>query len=235
MLENIKRKIETKRLDAVALWHLNRLGRTETSLSAMKEYFEKNKIQVYVKNPYLQLFDIDSNGQKILNPGCSIAWSLFAAMIKYETEEQFEKTKGGKQSSKEQGKCVSGRARYGYTIDDKKFIHEHSEESKIVRLIYEKYINENTTAKQIAQWLNENGYTFRKGNNGNIKQWTEPQVRIILSNTTYIGKGKYKYPAIIDDEQFKKCQEIRKTRNIAFDKAITQKHYYLCSKFISVH
>ena len=53
-----------------------------------------------------------------------------------------------------------------------------------------------------------------------------------MSNTTYIGKGKYKYPAIIDEEQFKKCQEIRKTRNIAFDKATIQKHYYLCSKLI---
>ena len=228
MLEDIKRKIETKRLDTVALWHLNRLGRTETSLSKMKDYFVDNKIQVYIKNPDLQLF----NNDKTLNQGCSIAWSIFASMIKYETDELFQKTKRGKQSAKEQGKCVSGRVRYGYTIDDKKFIHEDSKESKIVRLIYDKYINENTTAKQIAQWLNENGYTFRKGKNGNIKQWTEPQVRIILSNTTYIGKGKYKYPAIIDDEQFKKCQEIRKTRNIAFDKAITQKHYYLCSKLI---
>lgn len=223
MLEDIKRKIETKRIGTVALWHLNRLGRTETSLSKMKEYFVDNKIQVYIKNPYLQLFNED----KTLNQGCSIAWSIFASMIKYETQEQFEKTKRGKQSAKEDGKCVSGRARYGYTIDDKKFIHENSKESKIVRLIYDKYINENTTAKQIAQWLNENGYTFRQG-----KQWTEPQVRIILSNTTYIGKGKYKYPAIIDDEQFNKCQEIRKTRNIAFDKAVAKKHYYLCSKLI---
>lgn len=227
MLEDIKRKIETKRLDTVALWHLNRLGRTETSLSKMKDYFVDNKIQVYIKNPILQLFDIDSKGQKTLNQGCSIAWSIFASMIKYETDELFQKTKRGKQSAKEEGKCVSGRARYGYTIDDKKFIHEDSKESKIVRLIYNKYISENTTAKEIAQWLNENGYTFRKGN-----QWTEPQVRIILSNTTYIGKGKYKYPAIIDDEQFKKCQEIRKKRNIAFDKAVAKKHYYLCSKLI---
>ena len=111
MLEDIKRKIETKGLDTVALWHLNRLGRTETSLSKMKDYFVDNKIQVYVKNPYLQLF----NDDKTLNQGCSMAWSLFAAMIKYETDELFQKTKRGKQSAKEEGKCVSGRARYGYT------------------------------------------------------------------------------------------------------------------------
>lgn len=232
MIDDIKRTIEAKEVEAVALWHLNRLGRTETSLSKMKEYFEKKKIQVYIKNPSLQLFDIDPKGQKTLNYGCSIAWSLFATMIKFDTIEQFEKTQRGKRYAKEEGKCVSGRARYGYTIDEKKFIHENSEESKIVRLIYDKYINENTTAKQIAQWLNENGYTRQSEQCTEPKLWTEPQVRIILSNTTYIGKGKYRYPAIIDEEQFRKCQEIRKTRNIAFDKAVAQKHYYLCSKLI---
>lgn len=232
MIDKIKCTIEAKEVEAVALWHLNRLGRTETSLNSMKEYFEKKKIQVYIKNPSLQLF----NDDKTLNYGCSIAWSLFATMIKFDTIEQFEKTQRGKRYAKEEGKCVSGRARYGYTIDSNKFIHENSKESKIVRLIYDKYINENTTAKQIAQWLNENGYTFRQSEQcTESKLWTESKVRIILSNTTYIGKGKYKYPAIIDEEQFRKCQEIRKSRNIFFDRALANKEikkYYLCSKLI---
>lgn len=227
MIEDIKRTIEAREVEAVALWHLNRLGRTETSLSTMKEYFERNKIQVYIKNPNLQLFDVDSNGIKILNYGTSIAWSIFATMVKFDTEEQFEKTQRGKQYLKEQGKCVSGRARYGYTVDKDKYIRIDAQESKIVRLIYDKYVNENLTLIELAKWLNSNGYCFR-----NNKEWDERQISVVLSNSTYIGQGKYVYPRIIEDDIFNKCKEIRASRNAIVDKSLGRKKYYLCNKII---
>ena len=57
-----------------ALWHLNRLGRVDSILVEMKNWFIENHIQVYVKNPSLTLLNSDGS----VNSGTEIAWGLFA-------------------------------------------------------------------------------------------------------------------------------------------------------------
>ena len=57
-LEDIKRIIKsTPSIKTVAMWSLNRLGRVESKLMEMKEFFVENKIQVYSMNRSLTLFD----------------------------------------------------------------------------------------------------------------------------------------------------------------------------------
>lgn len=228
MIDEVKSIIQSKQIEAVALWHLNRLGRTETSLSMMKEFFEKNKIQVYIKNPNLQLFDVDSQGNKSLNIGTSIAWSIFATMVKFDTEEQFEKTQRGKQYIIEQGKCVSGKAKFGYYVDKEKYIRVDARQAEIIKLIYTKYANEDITARQLSDYLNSNDYHYI-----NEKEFNFRQVYKLLFDETYIGKSKTNsnYPAIIDEELFNKCAVKRHSRNSNVDKARNRK-IYLCSKLI---
>ena len=79
MLEDIKNTIlnDTDEIKAVALWALNRLGRVESKLHEMKEFFVKNKIQVYCKEPSFSLLKED---------GCedtagSMLFSVYAAMV----------------------------------------------------------------------------------------------------------------------------------------------------------
>ena len=62
MLEDIKNTILTNpSIKNVGIWHLNRLGRVESKLHEMKEFFINNRIQLYVKEPSMQLFD--ENGE----------------------------------------------------------------------------------------------------------------------------------------------------------------------------
>lgn len=227
MIEEVKTIILSRQIEAVALWHLNRLGRTETSLIKMKEFFEKNKIQVYVKNPNLQLFDVDSQGNLVKNNGTSIAWSIFATMVKFDTEEQFQKTQRGKEYIIQQGKCVSGKAKFGYYVDNEKYIRVDAKESEIVKLIYRKYASEDITISQLTDYLNSNGYCYR-----NDKEFNFKHLVVMLKDTTYIGKSKSKsnYPAIVSEYVYNKCMEKRETRNANADKA--KRKFNLCSKLI---
>ena len=227
MIEEVKTIILSRQIEAVALWHLNRLGRTETSLIKMKEFFEKNKIQVYVKNPNLQLFDVDCQGNLVKNNGTSIAWSIFATMVKFDTEEQFQKTQRGKEYIIQQGKCVSGKAKFGYYVDNEKYIRVDAKESEIVKLIYRKYASEDITISQLTDYLNSNGYCYR-----NDKEFNFKHLVVMLKDTTYIGKSKSKsnYPAIVSENVYNKCMEKRETRNANADKA--KRKFNLCSKLI---
>ena len=56
MLDSIKATIINEGFTCCAFWHLNRLGRNESKLVEMKDFFKKNKIQVYIKYPSIQLF-----------------------------------------------------------------------------------------------------------------------------------------------------------------------------------
>lgn len=226
MIDKIKFKLSSLGIKAVAMWHLNRLGRTEHSLSTMKEYFEKNKIQVYIKNPSLTLF----NESNVVNPGDHLAWSLFAAMIKFDTDEMMEKMKRGKEQNRKDGKFVGGRGSlYGYSIGDNGYFVINPDESKVVRLIYEKYSTGNYTTKSLAHWLNDNGYKRRKC------EWLSQYVRLTLISSYYTGREAIilneksekvkvkrdspKYPALFDVNNrddialLSRCKAIRDKRN----------------------
>lgn len=92
----------------------------------------------------------------------------------------------------------------------------YEQEARIVRLIFEWFINGMTVYK-IAQKLNEMGVKTRDG-----RSWYDNRVRYVLQNKTYIGlthwteKGKDTiirqgtFPAIVDMDTWNKTQELLK-------------------------
>lgn len=93
MLEDIKNTIlSDTEIKAVALWALNRLGRVESKLHEMKEFFVKNRIQVYCKEPSFKLLKEDGTE----DTAGSMMFSVYAAMVKLDTEEMFLKLKGAR-------------------------------------------------------------------------------------------------------------------------------------------
>lgn len=217
LLTDIKSILEKKGIKSVALWHLNRLGRTEESLSSMKEYFERNKIQVYIKNPSLTLFNSDGS----LNQGTSMSWSMFALMIKFETEELMQKFHRGKDYKKSLNSYVGGNLPFGYSVnEDKKYIY-NEEEKKIVEYIYDRYLTGKYSHRLISKDLMELGYSY-KG-----KPIKQQLVANILNNEHYIGSGIY--PPIISKEIFDKCKEISKRNTSSIDKS---KRYSFGAKLV---
>lgn len=203
MIQDVKFKLSSLGIKAVAVWHLNRLGRTKHSLATMEDYFVDNKIQVYIKNPSMTLFD-EYNGDLVLNIGSSMAWSMFATMIKFDTEEMMEKMKRGKEQKRRDGKFSGGKEpMFGYSVDDNGFLVINPDESKVVRLIYEKYSTGNYTTKSLADWLNDNGYKRRKC------EWLAEYVRLTLTRPYYLGKVVTRELTVIND----KNEKVKVTRD----------------------
>lgn len=202
MLEDIQTTIEKNNIKYVAVWHLNRLGRTEENLSYLKEYFERNKIQVYIKNPSLTLFNEDGT----LNNGTSMAWTIFAMMIKFDTIELMEKLSRGRKYKKEQKKFNGGTILYGYQSNESGYFEENKEESDIVKYIFNFYSSGKVSAKILEQDLIEKGYSAR-----NNKPLTNQFISKIIRTEDYYN-GKL-YPPIITEELYNRCRSISLSNN----------------------
>lgn len=110
------------------------------------------------------------------------------------------------------------------------------EEAKIVRMIFEKYIN-GMSAREIAIYLNNLNISTGGGTN-----WTDNRVNNVLDNITYTGyvhwteKGKEtivakgNFPIIIDNETWTKKEEIRKLHKNVGRRIQVQKEHWLRGK-----
>ena len=196
MLEDIKLTIkEDPSIRNVALWHLNRLGRVESKLHEMKEFFVSNKIQVYCKNPDLTLLDEQGNE----SAGGGIAFSVFAAMVKSDTDEMFAKMKRGKDLKREQGIFVGGKIKFGYRIDSTKHFLIQEEEAAIIQTIFELYATSKYSIAKLVDELKARGITKRGS------KMTYNIVKRILSDADYCT-GRL---PLITESLFNRCKAIR--------------------------
>ncbi len=225
MIESIKSTLIGSDIKAIALWHLNRLGRVDSVLSEMKNWFIDNKIQVYVKEPSMTLFNEDGS----VNNGTEIAWSVFATMIKQDTKELMAKFERGRNSNREKGKYNGGAfgALYGYEVDENGYIIPNADEAKAINEIYNEYVSGKYSIRSLAKELRERGIKQRDG-----RKITDMWLAKVLSNSAYIGHRKYivvgkdekgekvkkeferYYYPIIDAELWLKVEKIRKENDL---------------------
>lgn len=194
LLEQIKHKCMAG-CSAVAFYHLNRLGRKESFLIKMKEFFIENKIQMYSREPDFCLLNEDGSE----NQAGSMLYSLFTQVIAGDNRERAEKFKRGKDFKQKAGGYIGGRVLYGYDVDQNSHLVECPEESAIVRRIFNMYLSRKHSCRSISRELNNEGLTHR----GNM--FTPGFIHDILNNDGYTGestKGKNRWPVIIDRETF---------------------------------
>lgn len=145
-IEKIKAYCTSGKVDSIALWHLNRLGRNDRILSEMLFFFIDNKIQVYVKAPEFKLLDDDKNPILV----SKMLWEMFSILIKSETDELKAKTKRGIDFKKSKGLYVGGKVKYGYKVVNDERV-ENIEESTIIKKIREEYATGNYSRKQLYE------------------------------------------------------------------------------------
>ena len=211
MLESIKATIINEGFTCCAFWHLNRLGRNESKLVEMKDFFKKNKIQVYIKYPSIQLFHDDGS----LDEGGNLFWSMMAVCIEKDTDEMFAKMKRGKKRNAEQGKYNGSTLLLGFKLNENNYYEVDEDGASVVRLIFDLYATGEYSTATLAAEMQQRGFKFKKHH-----------IQNILENTAYIGYTDYddsrrshrKYPRIISDELFNKCKEIRTKANTAIVK-----------------
>lgn len=199
MLEDIKATLlSSKTIRAVALWHLNRLGRVESKLHEMKEFFVTNKIQVYCKNPDFTLLDDDGSE----SAAGGLAFSVYASMVKYETDEMFAKMKRGKERNKTNGIYAGGKIKFGYTLDATKHFIINEDDAKTIRLIFELYATGKYSFYSLIEELRARGITK------NGMKITYEMIQNALSEETYYKGINGKMP-LIDKDLFDRCAAIK--------------------------
>lgn len=212
MLEDIKSTIlNDSEIKSVAVWALNRLGRVESKLHEMKEFFVKNRIQVYCKDPSFSLLKEDGTE----DTAGSMMFSVYAAMVKLDTEEMFAKMQRGKKRNAEIGKCNGSHIQmYGYQLDSNNFVIPLKEEAEAVNMIYDMYISGKYSTYTLATELNERGFRNRG------KKVTQAWIGKILGETAYIGYTNWegsrsshrKFIPIMSKEKWDKCQAIKEAK-----------------------
>lgn len=122
----------------------------------------------------------------------------------------------GKQRRIQQG-LYNGTLSFGYKLNEKGIPVLHPTDATGVILAFQLYATGEHTDAQIANLLNQEGY--RTTGHWGQRLFTKDTVNRLLQNTFYLGVTKYKgetfpgqHPALIDQELFDRCQQVREQR-----------------------
>lgn len=208
MIDDIKNYCTSGGIKNVALWHLNRLGRVDSVLTDMKNFFIETQTQVYVKEPTLTLLNEDGS----VNSGTEIAWSIFATMIKQDTSELIAKLNRGREQNRKEGKWNGGAngALYGYCVDENGYIVPEPHEVKLINDLFRDYASGKYSIRALAKEYRDRGITQRDG-----KKITDMWLAKLVKNETYIGKNELrKYRPIVPIDLWEKVERIRKENDL---------------------
>lgn len=215
-IQIIKELARKGRFDILLVFMFDRIERIADETPFVVEWFVKNGIQVWSTQEGEQRFD--NHIDKLLN--YIRFWQADG-----ESEKTSIRTKTSLGQMVEEGHFKGGKAAIGYELVKSgrfnKTRHElydlkvKEDDAAIVRLIFEKYVNEGYGVQKIANYLFDNGYK-----NPNGGRWSHNTIRNILQNETYIGilkSGETRSPylpelQIVSKELFDKAQEIRRQR-----------------------
>lgn len=223
--------IEEDKYDGVLCMDIDRLGRVDTKdRGIILDTFKTHNTRIITPR---KLYDLNDE----LDEFSTEIQMLFA---RQELKKITQRLQQGVKRSVEDG-CHVAEPPYGYRriyIDKHPTLEIHEEEAKVIRIIFDMYVNQGIGSHIIADTINSMGYKTRKNT-----KFSRNTVRFFLQNPIYIGKivwNKRKHikkknitdkhrselnpesewivsdgmhPPIIDNELFLKAQEIRKTRS----------------------
>ena len=139
-----------KNVDYVLVYKLSRFGRNAADILnslALLQTYDVNLICIE------EGIDSSQTSGKLLI-------SVLSAVAEIERENILEQTMNGRREKARQGIWNGGPAPYGYTINDG-VLQIDEEEAKIVKTIYEMYVNTKIGYTGIAKYLNLQGITKR--------------------------------------------------------------------------
>lgn len=200
--------------------------------------FARNTVDTLVttrelKNIGVEVYFVEDNIWTMDGDG-ELRLTIMATLAQEESRKVSERVKAGQHISRNKGVIYGSGNILGYDrVGDKYVINE--EQAETVRMIFEMYLNEGIGATKIANILCERR---RKAASGQIK-WTSSSVSRVLGNPTYMGYMAYgksfsnnyleqkrinnhnadtymyvkgDFEPIVTEEEWKKCESIRKRR-----------------------
>ena len=158
--------------------------------------FGRNAADVLNSLQYIQDFGVNlicvEDGIDSSKDSGKLTITVLSAVAEIERENILVQTMEGRKQKAREGKWNGGQAPFGYTLDSKKgMLIVNPEEAEIVKIIFNKFVNEGLGADSISNYLNQHGYVKRKYRSHELNYFTRSLVRKILDNPVYIGKIAY--------------------------------------------
>ena len=194
--------------NVVLVYAIDRFGRNSIEVAINKQKLKKNgKILISATQRTSENIDGTKNLDGILLE------NVYIGLAEYYSAELSQKIIRGQYESLNKGNYIGGIVPFGYRVENKKiFIDE--ERAKIVREIFNEYVN-GKTVPEIVDSLTDKGILY-KG-----KPFVLNTVYKMLKSKRYAGIYYYKdkfydniYPPIISQELFTKIQIISKENKL---------------------
>ena len=232
------------KIDLIITKSISRFARNTVTLLEAVRKLKKYDVDVYFEEQ--RIHSISSDGELML--------TILASYAQEEARSVSENMKWRVKRNFEEGKPW-GRAPYGYTIENSKFVIV-PKEAEAVKLIFKLYLD-GIGSYRIKDIMNKSEYPTR-----NNCLWTETTIRGMLKNCIYTGNAVFQttyvknyitkkkaknngekpmyhveecHDAIISIEDYNKVQKIIKERNEKIHKGITPKDNPFKGKLICVH
>jgi len=212
-LQRLLKDCVKRRFDTVLVWKISRLSRNLKDLLILVDQFEQNGVSF---SSFSEKFDTSSAVGKL-------TLQVLGSIAEFERNTTIDNVKLGMAQVARSGKWTGGIV-LGYDTLNKKLVI-NNEESKIVKMIFEMYVD-GKGCVQIRDKLNQLNLKTKKG-----LSFTQHAVINILANPVYKGfirygrttnydhKGKRKkedqfilekgiHESIIDEDTFEKAQII---------------------------
>lgn len=201
-LQELIKDAENHRFDAVLVYKLDRLSRSQKdTLTLIEDVFLPNGVNFISMT---ENFDTSTPfGRAMLG-----ILSVFAQLEREQIKERMEVGKIGR--AKEGKWCGSPNVPIGYELDnDGELVINEYEAMQIQEMF--RLFNMRISQRRVAKMLHGKGYTYQNGGTWAGKHYLRP----MLENKHYIGMVSYKgewyegnHDPIIDKETFDKTQEI---------------------------
>lgn len=170
---------QVKKVDYIIVYKLSRFGRNIKDILYTFEFIRDYKVNLMCVEDGI---DSSKSVEKVII-------TILGALSELERENIAVQTMEGRKEKARQGKWNGGQAPYGYKIVDGE-LEIVEEEAKIVRMIYNLFINDNGM-KKVADHLNDRDYRRKLYKNNSIELFTSDFVKRVLDNEVYMGKIAY--------------------------------------------
>lgn len=154
----------------VMVTKLDRMSRRLLDLLTLIDMFQQHQVAFISIS---ESFDTNT-------PSGRLTLQVLGAVAEFERERIRERVLDNMFHAANQGKWLT-QSPYGYRLEDKVLII-HEPEAKIVRQMYDLYLNQGMGFFAIARQLNEDGIPSRHN-----KEWSIRSVKLLLTNPVYKG------------------------------------------------
>lgn len=222
--------------DTILVWKIDRFGRDTLSGLSAVELLRKYDIEIMsVTEP----FDLNT-------PTGRFQFITYLNMAELERNNILDRMFLGATRAAKKGKWLGGIVPYGYFINKDGYLEINDDEAKVIRKIFDMYVNDNSSTLEIALYLNALNVPTNysrgkgKGNRAITGKWRRSTILRILSNTTYKGIHEYgkrgtrrkdvitrQVPHIVDVELWNKAQKERSSNRSKSKRNTKHKEYLL--------